>query len=90
MLACNCATRTDNIHSTDLRKGKALIPVTLLKQVKSLSRAQKLRLMQILADELGEQDWVYRAYTPDGDGRAAQVLQEMLDSAKAAEQPTLT
>ena len=69
-------------------KGAGLIPESLLEEVMELSRAQKLRLMQILSEDLGERDWVYRAYTPDGDSRAAEILLEMADSAKTAQQAT--
>ena len=65
-----------------------MIPETLVEQLKQLNRAQKLRVLHMLSEELGEQDWVYRAYTPDGDADAARVLQELAQESEHTEQPT--
>ena len=66
-------------------KGPGVVPESLVKELRQLSRAQKLRVLHMLSEDLGEQDWVFRAYTPDGDGAAAKVLQETLKEAEQTE-----
>ena len=67
-----------------------MIPDSLVEQLKQLDRAQKLRILHMLSEELGEQDWVYRAFSPDGDAEAANVLQEALKRAKQSEKLTVS
>ncbi len=66
------------------------IPKKLLEELKQLDRAQKLHILNMLADELAEQDWIYRAYAPDRGAEGARALQEALNAVAESERPTVS
>jgi hypothetical protein len=64
----------------------------LVRELRKLNRADKLRAMQVLVIELSaeEEAWLipgatYEIVTPYGNEAAAQVLSDMLETAKAAD-----
>lgn len=68
-----------------------MLPEHLIHELRSLSRADKLRAMQILITQLAEEDesytldTSYELLTPYGNEAAAQVLAEFLEASKDSE-----
>ena len=61
----------------------------LLQQVKELDEQDKLRLVQLLIDDLKLVSSAYEIYTPFGSDAAARILQRMLETEGAENQPEI-
>ncbi|MCY4063078.1 MAG: hypothetical protein OXG53_11970 [Chloroflexi bacterium] len=61
----------------------------LLQQVKELDEQDKLRLVQLLIDDLKLVSSAYEIYTPFGSDAAARQLQLMLDTEERESQPEI-
>ena len=58
----------------------------LLNELRRLNRAEKLRLLQILVDELAADDTVHETLAPYGNAAAVEALSDMLrDAGESAE-----
>ncbi len=61
----------------------------LLAQVKGLGEEDKLKLVELLIEDLRLIGTAYEIYTPYGNEAAARVLIEELESAKTSNQPAI-
>lgn len=77
------------VPAGDGRKDITMLSDELLEQVKVLDEQAKLRLVQILIDDLKLVSSAYEIYTPFGNDAAARVMQQLLKTEGVENQPEI-